>query len=485
MKIDLKNRTGVIRLGSMHSMILGNKPDAITPEMIIEKFSKDNHEFEKFGIFDSSTPNYTTYYPDLKPEDLNPKDDEFIYPIFRALSATVVWKGYKPIDFSKDGVLKSAMNLLIGQTINADHETALGNALGSVKSVFWQESYTKDGINVPAGINAEFKIDGKSNPRIARGIQMDPPSIHSNSVSVRFSWEPSHKMNSDEDFYSKLGTRDSKGQLYRLIVTEVIQFSETSLVSHGADAFAQKIGADGMIVNPVYAGGVYNFSANDTKEGNKNFSHILDYKRVETLSFDNTAIPEEFNNNNNNKNSVKLTSMEFIEKLSKCLGLDTGYLTEENFETKVAEIVSSKETEISKLTKEKEDLEKEKETAETALTKAKEKGDKYDVILTSKRESVKADYKKLKGDESDEAILKMLDNQEMEGLEALGKNYTSDLVAKFPTKCKSCGSTELSKASSEKEEGEEDFGGSNGKVRSNSEALNTLISKKKKRTDKQ
>ena len=95
--------------------------------------------------------------------------------------------------FNRD-VLKKSMQMLIGQTINIDHEIAVGNAIGAVSEVFWQPAYkTKSGIEVPAGINAVLKIDGKSNPRIARGVMMDPPSIHSNSVTVRFKWEPSDR----------------------------------------------------------------------------------------------------------------------------------------------------------------------------------------------------------------------------------------------------------------------------------------------------
>lgn len=57
----------------------------------------------------------------------------------------------------------------------------------------------------------------------------------------------------DGEFYQKLGTYDSKGEMVRRIVTEVVRYLETSLVSHGADSFAQKIGSDGKIVNPTFA----------------------------------------------------------------------------------------------------------------------------------------------------------------------------------------------------------------------------------------
>lgn len=477
MEINLSKRTGVIQLGSRHSMILGNKPEKVTSEMVLETFERSKHEFEKFGLFETATPNYTTYYPDVTPEDLKPSDGDFIYPIFRALSATTVWKGFKPIDFSKNGVLKAAMNLLVGQTINADHETALGNAMGTVRSVFWQEETTKNGIKIPAGINAEFMIDGKSNPRIARGIQMNPPSIHSNSVSVRFGWEPSHKMKSDEDFYSKLGTRDDKGNFYRLIVNEVLQFSETSLVSHGADAFAQKIGDDGMIVNPTYASGVYTFSNKDTDENDASkFSHILDYKDEATFSL--SAIPEKpINNNKENRKNMNL-----IENLEKALNLSAGSITEENLSVKIAEVLTSaKDSAVAEKNTEIESLKAEKETLTTDLAAAKlfeENAKKFETRLTEERESTKAAYKKLKGDDADDAILSMIDNQDFESVKALHRSYESDLDSKFPMKCNSCGQTGLSRGSSQQEEGDGGEGGVK-LVRSNAEARELLLKKKR------
>lgn len=131
--------------------------------------------------------------------------------------------------------------MLLGQTVNCDHETNIGNAIGAVSQVMWQESYKDGHFTIPAGINGILKIDGKANPRIARGILMEPPSIHSNSVTVQFKWDKSHPGMEDGEFYQKLGTYDSKGEMVRRIVTEVVRYLETSLVSHGADSFAQRL----------------------------------------------------------------------------------------------------------------------------------------------------------------------------------------------------------------------------------------------------
>jgi len=64
---------------------------------------------------------------------------------------------------------------------------------------------------------------------------MSPPSIHSNSVTVKFGWEPSHKFETDSEFFDKLGTYTKKGELIRIVVNLIKSYHETSLVSHGAD----------------------------------------------------------------------------------------------------------------------------------------------------------------------------------------------------------------------------------------------------------
>src|SRR6476659_5363157 len=102
MEINFKNRTAVISMKSDHSLFIGNRPKIISNDMMShiisqEALAKKKEEISSFGLFESATPNYTTYYPDVTPEDLLPVSEDFIYPIFRCLSATVVFKGYRPI----------------------------------------------------------------------------------------------------------------------------------------------------------------------------------------------------------------------------------------------------------------------------------------------------------------------------------------------------------------------------------------------------
>ena len=241
-----------LKFSSSHALIAGNKPANVTVEAVSNACSANvcPERVERFGLFDSSAPNYNTYYPDATSADWNPSDEEFVTPTFRMLSETVVHKMGIPIDFGVDGVLKRSMQKMLGQTINSDHETMVANAIGSVSEVYWQDAYKIGDVQVPAGMNGVFKIDAKANPRIARGLAMDPPSIHSDSVTVRFKHKPSHEFDNPGDFWDKAGSYDENGELIRLLVTDIVLYNEVSLVAHGADPYAQVINTSGKITNP-------------------------------------------------------------------------------------------------------------------------------------------------------------------------------------------------------------------------------------------
>lgn len=252
-------------LSAAHSLMVSDVPKVvIDAHSLSENFYKGTGNFsddpkkslERFGMW-GGTLNVNQFMPNVTPDMLKPKDTDFIEPMFRMLSAAVVAKKYNPTEFPEQ-ILKESMPLLVGQSVNLDHETDVANAIGSVKSVEWQDAYKdeKTGVVIPAGINGILKIDGLSNPRIARGIQMDPPSIHSNSVTVEFAWEPSHKFEDISEFYYRLGTYTENGELIRRVATKIISYKETSLVWHGADPFAQLI-KSGRLNSPAYAGSQY------------------------------------------------------------------------------------------------------------------------------------------------------------------------------------------------------------------------------------
>lgn len=174
-----------------------------------------------------------------KVADILPKDEEYITVNFRALSKTIV-EGHW-IDWSKDNVLKDSLSKLLGATVYPNHEFSdINNWLGSVSNVEWDETgANSEGI---AGINAEYKIDALMNPRIARGLLMKPPAIHSTSMTVLFKFEPSHTdiWNESRWRFVELLGEEIEGEIVRFIVTEILEYWEASLVFQGADRLAKQ-----------------------------------------------------------------------------------------------------------------------------------------------------------------------------------------------------------------------------------------------------
>lgn len=491
--LDFKKYTGEVRLSSAHAVVMPHRPYKVKLEDIQKQLKESsNSDIISFGLFETSSPNYTTYYPDVTAEDFKPKDEDFINPVFRLLSETIVAK-YRPIDFSKPGVLKASMKMLLGQSVNIDHETAVGNAIGSVSEVYWQESYkTSSGIVVPAGINGTLKIDAKSNPRIARGIMMEPPSIHSNSVTIRFKWEPSHKFENENEFYQKVGSYDKKGELIRCIVTDIKSYSETSLVGHGADTFAQKVNDKGEIVNPRYATQNKSFNA---EQAYINTLINIDYKtNNDMIGLSLTAdpersIPENLNNNHNNTSEMD----ELIENLTSEFGFESDELTADNLVEKLkAKIKPETEGADEDLTQEVEDLntqlkdkEKDIKVLKAELKTLKDNSQNAETILTNTRKEAVRLYKLCKGDNAEESVVNLLNSAEVETVSSFLRQYQQEADEKFGLTCNDCQSTNVSRLSAKTTKDgivtEENAGenGGNKTPKSNSELLSTFKSKKK------
>lgn len=457
-----------LKLGFGHSLIMGHTPEKITDVMLIEKFNKEihkNEDLERFGLFDSNQSNYNTYYPDVTAEDLAPKDSEFIEPTFRALSEVIVHKEFNPVDFSMNSVLRKSMSLLTGASVNVDHETSVGNAIGAVKSVAWQESYKTDsGIQVPAGINSKLKIDGKSNPKTARGIMMDPPSIHSTSVTVQFLWEKSHANLSEAEFFNGLATFDKDGKLIRRIATKVKRYHEISLVSHGADPYAQLV-RDLKIVNPKWGDISYNSMTGEHKHHQKYF--FYDYQ----TDVINNSIPKESNNNSPLTNT-SIMKREHLIILAALMGItlpatsgtENVELTEAEqtqIQNKITEMVNlnntnattlgANQTEITRLLAIETAYNTESATfAEAVALKAFK-----DTATKTLRDRVMLAYKKVEGDKALPAIIGLIETGDFAALQALEIQYTQQLDAKYPSTCGDCGSTKVTRASAKLKEGDE------------------------------
>ena len=451
-----------VKLGMGHNLILGNTPDNLDLAIFAHgPVHRVNNNVESFGLFDASSPNYNTYYPNVTAEDLKPKSEDFIEPTFRALSEVIVRKATNPIDFSMNNVLKKSMGLLVGQTVNVDHETMASNAMGAVKLAFWDAAYTTSGgIKVPAGINTILKLDGKSNPRQARGIMMDPPSIHSTSVTVQFLWEKSHPSMSEEEFFHKLGTFDKDKNLIRRIVSDIQKYNEISLVAHGADPYAQKINDKGQINNPQYANKTYfdKFAENslEDKKANKTLYYFFDCK-TELSGAEDTeeTILEETILENSNKNTMNKELQAALTNLAIVLGLAAKPDTEEY---SLAEI----STAAAKLRNDNL-AHKDYDAIKAELTELKKSTDPLAAARVLSLENFQKQQKKALADEAvnnyklsktggtvDENVITMLsaETTAFETLALLNTQYKDSLDATVPLHCAKCGSKEVTRKSS-------------------------------------
>lgn len=460
-------------IGQGHTIMAGYIPEAVGAKAFSENYYKWKNPtpdtIAQFGFWGGDI-DYNTYYPNLDKSELTPKDEEFIEPMFRLLSETIVSKNWNPTDFGQNGVLKASMKMLLGQTVNCDHETNIGNAIGAVSQVMWQEAYKDGSFTIPGGINGILKIDGKANPRIARGILMEPPSIHSNSVTVQFKWDKSHPSMEESEFYQKLGTYDSKGEMVRRIVTEVVRYMETSLVSHGADSFAQKIGSDGKIINPTFAKRTWS-SYEEYRDDKSKQYFFTDYKSDFSSFQEKDDTQGSFNDNQegdeksktNNKENMNKELQEFLESLfgKDMLTLGEGQeMSQEAAVSLIQNLVSSRnelQTSVDNLTTEKNSLTEQVTNLNAQVANLTEMATVGKNHIASLRENAVGTYKKLMGENADETIVTML-NAETTGITtliSLTKDYQARLEEKFPLTCAKCGSKDVNRASSVSETEEE------------------------------
>lgn len=488
---------GTVTLRGGHSLILGHKPETLSVQQISEKLEKEPQDVAHLGLFDTAAPNYTTYYPDVTAADLQPEDEEFIEPVFRMLSNVTVNAKSNPIHFPSS-VLKANMHKMVGQSIFVDHEMATGNAIGAVKTVEWQNAYKADGIQIPAGFNAVLKIDGKSNPRLARAIMMEPPAIHSNSVTVTFMWKKSHPKMDDNEFWSKVGTFAADGKLVQRIATDIEAYHETSLVPHGADPFAQKI-KNGKITNPSYAASRYSLSDVELKAEICNLQDQCTFNwdwqqftgaDLQTESFTSTGNV----NNNNNQNKTKMN--EILRMLETIWALEADSLTEENYEeilsglqaqyalwdaaskldpepVKVLDLegLEAIEAEVTSLrdfrTEVPEDYQAQIALSEVGTTALKELRDDTKRLygLTIKEDST-----------PDTNILALIEGADYSTLKSLHKQYDEATDEQFNFECTDCGSHNVTRAIADVSDG-----GAPGsfKNKTAAEVVENMTSKKK------
>lgn len=452
-----------IKLVFSEAHIISHLDKGIPLNSLGEVARQKQQEVTSFGLFDVSSPDFNTYYPSVSPEDLTPKAEDYVYPVYRALSEVMIRRfGGVIYDFTKPGVLKASRELLKGQTVYNNHEALIGNNVGVVVDVEWQEAYkTKSGVEVPAGINARFRIDGKAHPNVARAMLADPPEIHSVSVGIGFQWEKSHTDLSDEDFYRLEGTKHVDGSLIRRVVSEIERYTEISGVPHGADPFARKINANGEIVQDKDANNRNSqFNENEKDIQAYYFSYKTDIPRTETQLAELTLSenPTKFKNPTKMKKLLTLLTAFFGENIEKLEDLTDGQLSSLKGQLEL-EPESGTEALRLKNTALKDDNEALADVIKTLKqekAELKEKADKFDTQLEAFRSEVIANYEKLTGDDKDEKKINTLKAANKDVLEILNAQYVEDLEKKFPMACGKCGSTNLTRASASEQQEEED-----------------------------
>lgn len=441
-----------------HTLRSNKFPKGVKGEDMIKSKAGSKFDLETLGFFDTGSPNYNTYYPDVKAEDLKPQDEDFVYPVYRALSMVRVNK-WGPINFGANDALKKSVKKLVGQTVYIDHETSVGNQVGVVMEAWWEEAFEQDGVKVPAGINVRLKIDGKANPKIARGMMMEPPAIHSVSVGIEFKWEQSHPELSVDDFWNKLGTFDSKGTLIERVVVEVVNYQELSAVSHGADPYAQKVNEEG-INNPQYAKRATKFSFKE--EDFRKLAHHFDWTKYvsDTLTFSappatGETIPSNLiNHNTENQNNNSMNEQELIFFREK-LGLAK--------DAPAATVMAKLQEQLTILLA----LKGELETNKTTLTALQAKYPEGSEILTATQKTELAAFQSVVKAIRDEAIkfynlttktpaasiTKLIAEGSYETVAALRDQYRVQVESTFEATCNSCGSKNVARASSNQQEG--------------------------------
>ncbi|MCP3923004.1 MAG: hypothetical protein GY714_10500 [Desulfobacterales bacterium] len=164
-------------------------------------------------------------------ENENSSDEEFFRKKFRNLSMTVTPSRF--FDFTEEGMLKKAVPLFENLTIYANHNADVNNWKGFTEKPYWDEE------NDPPGVNSTFVFDKTVDSRLARGVEIG--ALRSASVTIWFKFKKSHE--NLRYYYDHIGT-EVDGELVRLIITEITQVGEVSVVYAGEDPFAKALTKD-------------------------------------------------------------------------------------------------------------------------------------------------------------------------------------------------------------------------------------------------
>lgn len=436
------------------------------------------------------------------------KPEEYLPFYFRHLSATIVGAySWKATEFS-EAVLKKAASKLTHKPAYVNHELEIGNIVGVNGQIqFAKSKKLEDGTTIPGGLEGPIWVDARLHQDLCRKLTGYPvPHIQSVSVTVTYNWEPSHEFTDrsgevDEwEFERRVGTMVD-GRMVRRVVTEIVDFYETSFVYLGADPFAKILDADGNILNIEKESivGDSSFDKDALSEMYKK-DNVMIIKNSELDSENILNLKKSFASNfsksgnfgkDDEKEKQKLSKEEEMEQkliaaFAKLTGkkeeeitpeLIEGYsvVTKEELDSyKAAKAdLDGKETEVTKLegeladakgtvdkftkicsVEEIEDFEKEVDFSQVRKM-AKFGSD----VFAAKREECVRLYKLSVGEgKESQAVIDTINKSDKDALEGFLTQYGTSLHETFGAKCKECGSEEVSFRTSKEEEGEGDSG---------------------------
>ncbi|PJZ43666.1 hypothetical protein [Leptospira brenneri] len=357
------------------------------------------------------------------------ENEEYAEFMFRMLSCVLI-EGWW-VDFSGEGVLEKATNLFKTK-IYTDHITNVRNSVGVTKDPIFSNR-----TGVP-GIDAVFRVFKNVAPEIVTRLKTDPPLIDSNSVGIIFQFKRSHI--DLEGFYWRLG-EEVDGQIVRLIATKIVKIPETSLVSAGADPTAKKFHSTNSIhfnednskeneEMPQIKRAIFTSLGVDAKKlglsiGEGEFID-LPSEKLEAVLLQAGQNIESLHGQLKTADNSQKQAVETTAKFSKIFGLEA-FPEKFEFDSKISEVVTL--------------LEEPKKMLQTYVEKA----------LTA--------YRLFTSNKPDPIIEKMIQSANMEQVKAFCAQYGAKLEEKHPLKCGSCGSEQLTRASSELSESDKAVAG--------------------------
>lgn len=374
----------------------------------------------------------------ITPDQTTPKEGDFEYFGFRQISAdTVIGSGtWKATEFPSR-VLKSAVKLLDSKPAYLEHHDYANAVIGTVKNPVWQDSYVlPNGVIVPSGINAIFKLNKNLKPEIVAHLNDPDSPLRHCSVGVYFKWEASHDFENKYDFYDKLGTVVDGAEVRR-VVTEILFFDESSLVHSPADKFASILNDKGEIKHIAFS---------EVKEGEENLDwfkenqpFVLEHEMPEEfLNF--SAVEDKVNDDETPPDTLKLAQSE-----NEIIGLkaerDRANEQADLYESKFKganqalkveqEKYQASERELNFFRTRVENLEDEKAEAQKQSETYQVKAEKYEQIRLNKVGEVQALYRSAFKDAISENTLENIAGQDFDELEKSHATYSEMVDEKY------------------------------------------------------